>query len=270
MSTSSSTVSSPAQDARTATPTDAQIRFQFYAIRSQHLKVPLGFQKMLDAIKAAEPTWILGPVRLKKLLKVIADEEAKEEAENNASGPYINLTSSHSQALRDQMAWQDRSTRHYRIIGHDGYDYAVTPNTDMAIFLNIMQKRAVEEPSQRVHALYNMWLHLEPAAKKAGVPLENLRVQLTEEYGMDPLTVAPPPPRNDAERAALNTQLEKEKAKHKKKKMGMMRQMRDMGAPIPLDPVTGDVAWDDGKHGEFVVLVTRVDKATGLEELETW
>lgn len=45
----------------------------------------------------------------------------------------------------------------------------------------IMQKRATEEPRQRAHALYTMWEHLEPAAKKAGVPVENLRAQLTEE-----------------------------------------------------------------------------------------
>jgi hypothetical protein len=51
--------------------------------------------------------------------------------------------------------------------------------------------------------------------------------------------------------------------------MGMVRKMHDMGAPIPLDPTTGDVAWDDEKHDEFVVLVTRVDKATGLGELES-
>jgi hypothetical protein len=37
-----------------------------------------------------------------------------------------------------------------------------------------------------------------------------------------------------------------------------------------MDPKTRDAAWDDVKNGEFVVLVTRVDKATGLEELESW
>ncbi|KAJ7475840.1 hypothetical protein FB451DRAFT_1397238 [Mycena latifolia] len=255
---------------RTVTPTDAQIRYQFYAIRSRNLKAPLGFQKMLDALKAAEPQWILGPVRLKKLLKLIADQEAKEKAEREESEPYFKLTSGHSQALRDQIAWQDVSTRHYRIIGHDGYDYAVTPNSDMGILLTIMQKRAVEEPRQRAHALYTMWLHFEPAAKKAGVPLENLRAQLTKEYGMDPLTAASPAPRNDLERAAWNAQLARNKAAHKKNKMAIMRQMRDKGAPIPLDLVTGDVAWNDETHGEFVVLVTRVDKATGLEEFESW
>ncbi|KAJ7364008.1 hypothetical protein DFH08DRAFT_263284 [Mycena albidolilacea] len=257
-------------DVRIVTPTDAQIRFQFYFIRSQHLLKPLGFQKMLDALKAEEPTWILGPGRLKRLLKAIAEEEAKEEKEREAAGPYIKLTAGHSQALRDQIAWQDKSIRHYRIIGHDGYDYASTPNSDMGILLNIMQKRATEEPELRAHALYTMWEHLEPAATKAGVPLENLRAQLTEEYGMDPLTAAPPPPRNDAERAARTAAIERRKAEHKREKMGMMRKMRDMGVPIPLDPRTGDVAWDDAKHGEFVVLVTRVDKETGSKELESW
>jgi hypothetical protein len=140
-------------DVRTVTPTDAQIRFQFYFIRSQHLLKPLGFQKMLDALKAEEPTWILGPGRLKRLLKSIAEEEAKEEKEREAAGPYIKLTAGHSQALRDQIAWQDKSIRcefqpsalhsltswhrHYRIIGHDGYDYASTPNSDMGILLNV-------------------------------------------------------------------------------------------------------------------------------------
>ncbi|KAJ7104166.1 hypothetical protein B0H15DRAFT_794990 [Mycena belliarum] len=264
------TAAPPVQDVRTVTPTDEQIRFRFYLIRGQHLKPLLGFQKMLDAIKAAEPTWILGPVRLKKLLKVISDEEAKEEAERIASGPYINLNPSHSRALRDQIAWQDSSIRWYRIIGHDGYDYAVTPNSDMGILLNIMQKRAAEEPRQRAHALYTMWTHFEPAAKKAGVPLENLRAQLTEEYGMDPLTAAPPPPRNEFERAAMAAQAARRKAEYKRRTMEMMRLMRDRGVPLPLDPATGDVEWVDGKHGEFVVLVTRVDKATGLEEFETW
>jgi len=87
---------------------------------------------------------------------------------------------------------------------------------------------------------------------------------------MDPLTAAPPPPRNDAERVTRNSELERRKARHKREKMAMMRKMRGMGAPIPLDPRTGDVAWDDEKHGEFVVLVTRVDKETGLKEFESW
>ncbi|KAJ7637752.1 hypothetical protein DFH06DRAFT_1302675 [Mycena polygramma] len=267
---SDASASPPATVTRTVTPTDNGIRFQFYSIRSQHRSPPLGFQKMLDALKAAEPTWILGPVRLKKLLKAIADEEAKEKAENEADGPYIKLTSGHSQALRDQMAWQERSPRHYRIHGHDGYDYASTPNVDMRILLDIMQKRAVEEPKQRAPALYILWQHLEPAAKKAGVPLDNLKAQLTEEYGMDPLTAAPPPPRNHAERATLNAELARSKAKYKEQKMEIMRQMRSAGASVPLDPITGDVAWDDEKHGEFVVMVTRVDKATGLKEFESW
>lgn len=68
----------------------------------------------------------------------------------------------------------------------------------------------------------------------------------------------------------MKAQVERNKAKHKRTKMEMMRQMRKNGVPIPLDPATGDVAWDDEKHGEFVVLVTRVDKATGLKELESW
>ncbi|KAJ7221213.1 hypothetical protein C8J57DRAFT_1237444 [Mycena rebaudengoi] len=32
-----------------------------------------------------------------------------------------------------------------------------------------------------------------------------------------------------------------------------------------MDPKTRDAAWDDVKNGEFVVLVTRVDKATGSD-----
>ncbi|KAJ7593957.1 hypothetical protein C8J56DRAFT_884695 [Mycena floridula] len=185
----SSTQSSAAPDIRTVTPNDTQIHFQIYQIRSQHLKAPLGFQKMLDALKAAEPTWILGPIRFKKLLKKLAEEE-EEEVERKASGS------------------------HYRIIGHDGCDYAVTPNSDMAIFLNVMQKRAVEDPRQRPNALYNLWLHLEPAAKKAGVPLNNLRAQLTGEYGMDPLTDALSPPKSDAERAAHTAQFERKKQEY--------------------------------------------------------
>ncbi|KAJ6576421.1 hypothetical protein DFH09DRAFT_1078035 [Mycena vulgaris] len=237
---------------------------------------------MLDALKAAEPTWILGPVRLKKLLKLIADEEAKEEAEREESEPYINLTiwplpgvarpdrmAGHTTELLDMTATT--------MLSHQIATWAsssICDSSNSRAFLltciQIMQKRAVEEPGQRAHALYTMWLHFEPAAKKAGVPLENLRAQLTEEYGLDPLTAAPPQPRNDMERAALNAQLTRKKAEHRRTKMSMMRKMREMGAPIPLDPVTGDVAWDDEKHGEFVVLVTRVDKATGLEEFASW
>ncbi|KAJ7035044.1 hypothetical protein C8F04DRAFT_1099902 [Mycena alexandri] len=242
---STPSVSSATSDTRTGASTDEQIR--------------------------KEPTWTLGPVRFKKLLKAIVGEEAAE-AKEREEDPYFKLTPSHSQALRDQVAWQDRdkSTRHYRIIGRDGYDYASTPNSDMGILLNIMQKRAIEEPRLRAHSLYTMWEHLEPAAKKAGVPVENLRAQLTEEYGMDPLTAAPPPPRNDTERALRNAEAERVKADHKRNKMAMMRQMRKQGAPIPLDLKTGDVAWNDEIHGQFVVLVTRVDKATGLKELKSW
>ncbi|KAJ7170678.1 hypothetical protein C8R43DRAFT_1231436 [Mycena crocata] len=257
----------PISDTRTVTPTDRQIRFQFYTIRAQNLAAPLGFQKMLTALKAAEPTWI-GLVRLKKILKAIADEEEKEK--DQRSDPHFNLTPSHSQALLNQLAWQDRSTRQYRIIGHDGYDYATTPNSDMGILLMMMQKRAIEEPDQRASALYTMWEHLEPVAKKAGVPLENVRQQLWDEYGMDPLIAAPLPARNDAQRAAQQADRERRKANHKRQKMQIMRQMRNQGAPIPIDPITGDIAWADEKHGMFVVLVTRVDKTTGLQEFESW
>jgi hypothetical protein len=87
---------------------------------------------------------------------------------------------------------------------------------------------------------------------------------------LDPLTAAPLVPRNAAERAARERQHEQRKANYKRNMMDMMRTMRRNGAPIPMDPKTRDVAWDDAKNGEFVVLVTRVDKATGLEELESW
>lgn len=87
---------------------------------------------------------------------------------------------------------------------------------------------------------------------------------------MDPLTAAPPPPRNHAERTARTAELERRKATYKREMMAMMRLMRKEGAPIPMDLKTGDVAWDDEKNGEFVVLVTRVDKETGLKEFESW
>ncbi|KAF8206470.1 hypothetical protein K438DRAFT_1963505 [Mycena galopus ATCC 62051] len=207
-------------DVRTATPTDDKVRFQFYFIRGQHLSAPLGFQKMLDALKAAEPTWILGPGRLKKLLNAIAIKEAKEEEERKAAGP------------------PNKSIRHYRILGHDGYGYATIPNSDMQLRLNIMQNVSLKNPTCGRTRCTQCRSTSEIAAKKK--------------------LISP-------ERAARNAQLEQREIADKRGKLPMLRMMRDMG----LDPKKGDVVWDDEIHRQFVVLVTRVDKETGLKEIET-
>lgn len=153
-----------------------------------------------------------------------------------------------------------------------------------------MQTRAIDEPPQRPLSLYNMYDHLQYAAVKAGVPKENLRRQLWDEcvievyshfppshcavvrFDCDPLVAAPPTPRTAAERAHVARREEMSREQYKTtslEKMRAMLQHAESRKDIPVDR-HGEPIWDELINGRYVVMITKLKKGSGLEELETW
>jgi hypothetical protein len=135
-----------------------------------------------------------------------------------------------------------------------------------------------------------MYDQLQHAAVKAGVPKEDLRKQLWSEqvenyfcfyqnthrsavrFGCDPLLAAPPTPRTLAEIALAARKEELGKQQFKANSMKLKRAMlQDPEARkyIPVDS-QGEPVWDESINGRYVVIVTKLKKGSGLEELESW
>jgi len=156
-----------------------------------------------------------------------------------------------------------------------------------------MQSRAIEEPAQRPVALYSIYDQLQHAATKAGVPKENLRRQLWNEYvklktciiffftstdcsvvrfGCDPLRGKPPTPRTSREAVLVARREEMARQQFKADSLEMMRSMLQQPETrnyVRVDS-QGEPVWDEAVNGRYAVLVTKLKKGGGLEELETW
>ena len=91
-------------------------------------------------------------------------------------------------------------------------------------------------------------------------------------FGCDPLLVAPPTPCTPAEVALAARNEEVARQQFKAKSMEMKRfmlQLPEARKHIPVD-CQGEPVWDESINGRYVVLVTKLKKGSGLEELETW
>ncbi|KAK4539929.1 hypothetical protein LTR36_009971 [Oleoguttula mirabilis] len=80
-------------------------------------------------------------------------------------------------------------------------------------------------------------------------------------YGVNPIPYLPPPP--------APAELEARKAEFRASSMAMKREMlvklSDARAYIPVD-ARGELVWSEAEHGEFAVLVVKIDKGRGLQE----
>ncbi|KII88142.1 hypothetical protein PLICRDRAFT_124555 [Plicaturopsis crispa FD-325 SS-3] len=237
---------------------------------SSTVPVPEGPPSMLKKIKAEHPDWCLSLARLKKATAQLKEVPPEDER--------IPLTIKYAElmrqnpALREQIVYQETSIRYYRILGKDGFDYGVTFNSDMALFFNIMETRALTEPARRPHALYHMFEQLLPAAVKAKVSKEDLRQQLWKEFGCDPLLIAPPEPRTPEEFAQAARREEAARESHKKNSIMLKRELikhsPEARALIPVDS-DGEPIFREEIDGRFAVIVAKLRKGSGLEELGT-
>ena len=92
---------------------------------------PTGMPSLLKKIKDNNPTWGLGMQRLKNVMKDYG-KMGTDSLPSPLSDPAPRLS-----ALQEQLQYQEKSIRHYRIIGSDGYDYGVTFNASMSIIFSV-------------------------------------------------------------------------------------------------------------------------------------
>ena len=176
-------------------------------------------------------------------------------------------------ALRAQQRYKDESKRCFKIYGRGKYDFGVSPNSDMAIMIDICHSRLVEAGRLQLprdaaiigqlwplHCLFNYYW---AAAQKAGVSKEDVGRQLEAEYGVNPIPFLPPPP--------TQAEADARKASFKEKSLGVKRELLKNSEARPYIPVDarGEPVWDEEKNGEFVVIVVRTDKGRGLSEFGT-
>ena len=91
-------------------------------------------------------------------------------------------------------------------------------------------------------------------------------------FGCDPLLAAPPTPRTSAEVALAARKEEMARQQFKAKSMALkcaMLQHPEARKYIPVDS-KGEPVWDESINGRYVVIVAKLKKGSGLEELETW
>ncbi|KAF2491925.1 hypothetical protein BU16DRAFT_564406 [Lophium mytilinum] len=169
-----------------------------------------------------------------------------------------------------QQKYKDESIRCFKIYSRGPYDFGVTPNADMALKIDIAHNRMVKfgRPSG-VDAeiaigsswpMQTLWEYYWAAAQMAGVAKEDVGRQLDAEYGVNPIPFL---------KKATPEQVEARKATFKIKSMKMLREMWN-GVPearevIPVDSF-GEPIWDESKNGEFVLIVVKIDKESGLKE----
>ncbi|KAF2832327.1 hypothetical protein CC86DRAFT_366155, partial [Ophiobolus disseminans] len=97
------------------------------------------------------------------------------------------------------------------------------------------------------------------AAQKIELSKEDVGRQLQAEYGVDVLPHIP---------TLTKSQIAHQKAEFKRNSMAMKRQMLkqpEARRVIPVD-AKGEPIWDEKQNGQYVVMVTKINKGDGLTE----
>ena len=111
------------RDISSKTPTDEEIMFAFNGIR--HSDPALGRAKILAQLKETNK-WTLSESRLKKVM-----------SKHNATTKMDTPISYPKNAIAVQQAYKDNSTRCFKLYSRGPYDFGVTPNSDMALRIDV-------------------------------------------------------------------------------------------------------------------------------------
>ncbi|KAJ5365649.1 hypothetical protein N7517_008535 [Penicillium concentricum] len=169
-------------------------------------------------------------------------------------------------ALAAQQKYKDEGARCFKIYSRGPYDFKVSPNADMAIKVDIAHDRLKNigrpKTEKDLRATGTAWPmrclfdYYWAAAQIAGVSQEDIGRQ----YGVNLVPSLPFPP--------TPGEVETRKTQFKIESMEKLRQMLkhpEIRKLIPVD-ARGKPIWDETKHGEFCVLVVKIDQECGLEE----
>lgn len=145
----------------------------------------------------------------------------------------------------------------------------MSPNADRAIQIAIAHERLAKfgRPSSEdgKRSLATSWAlkviydYYVAAAEKAGVSRADVALQLEAEYGVNPIPYLTPPTAEEVEQRKISFKRESLKMKREMLKNPEARKY------IPVDE-NGEPIWDEKKHGEFALIVVKIDKDEGLEE----
>ncbi|KXG46317.1 uncharacterized protein PGRI_051730 [Penicillium griseofulvum] len=228
----------------------------------------LGRTKILNRLRN-EHQWRISETRLKNLLENHGLQQIEQEPikPKESDLPPISYP---QDALAVQQKYKDESIRCFKIYSRGPYDFGVSPNSDMAIRVDIAHNRVKNAGRPKTEGdritMATSWPmrclfdYNWAAAEIAGVSKEDIGRQLEAEYGVNPVPFLPPAP--------TLAEIMDRKIKFKIASMEKLRQMLkhpEIRKLIPVD-ARGEPIWDEAKHGEFCVLVVKIDKGRGLEE----
>jgi hypothetical protein len=122
------------------TPDDTTLLSALQAFRSANPTT--GRAKVLQQLRS-ENGWILSEKRLKNVMdahnlnavdveaRKAKEAEEKKEAENA-------LPKLPPNPLQAQLKYKDESTRYIKLYGNGKYDFGITPNADMGVFIDVI------------------------------------------------------------------------------------------------------------------------------------
>lgn len=262
-----------ASEAAAHVPSDEHV---IRAVRELRKTQPeLGRAKVLAELKRKNE-WSLSDARVKKLM----DQHDLNTPNRNVATLSTQPPTSQQQlppiplpddAFAAQQQYKDNSTRCFKLYGRGKYNYGITPNSDMAVMIDIAHNRLRDHgrPSSVMEKmqiggswpLKTLWDYYWAAAQMTGeLSKEDIGRQLEAEYGVNPIPCLPPPPTMEEEA--------QQKAEFKEKSLATKREMlkhAETRKYIPTGP-KGEPVWDEKKMGQFALLVVKIDKGDGLDE----
>ncbi|KAK7469351.1 hypothetical protein VKT23_003830 [Stygiomarasmius scandens] len=167
-----------------------------------------------------------------------------------------------------QMNYAKGSRRMVILYGRGKWNYGVSPNADVSFYIQIAHSRIEERLSQgplstleeklqfaRTPAVLTLWEVYEVAARKAGISRADVGRQFEAEFGVDMSRYLPS--RQECSDPEMKSRLEdwenRRRSSWREGKQPLMEAM-NVGRP-----------WDDNVHGQFALLVTKINRKTGKE-----
>ncbi|KAG7441215.1 uncharacterized protein BT62DRAFT_923442 [Guyanagaster necrorhizus] len=283
-------------------PTDEQVLSEIKTFAT-----PLGRQKLLNAMRSKN-NWALSDARLKRLLAEVNDHATATHQDSLESTDVVSLLTDYGNAisapltqdlsegpnatyeaeelsdlpppvlptnpLSAQLQFHKESPGFFILYGRGEYDYAVIPNSSIAIILSLLeflkgkrmplsvdQQKALNENG----GVQTMFEYYEAAGKKAGIPVGDIGRQFEAEYGIDPLRWRTKRQNDPAWRKTYDGVKE---VIHKKYMIPVMKAMSEsLVVPrgmIPMDEA-GNPIYDPKVNGRFALVITKISKVTGIE-----
>ncbi|KAL8638163.1 MAG: hypothetical protein Q9226_009024 [Calogaya cf. arnoldii] len=200
----------------------------------------------------------------------------------NSGRSALRIVSSTVQYFPTMVKYYEDSTRCFILYGRGKYDYGITPNPDQQLKLDGLIRDMslcilIDMQQSNQNPLDQIWLK---SSSKGAFGRSRLLIQDffelylagTRKEGLDTNDVfqqfeatkwSPFLQSNNPAKCA--TREAKRKIAHKKGKPKMLRLIaRTAPGMVEVDS-SGEPVWKDEKYGEFVVIATRIDKATGQE-----